>query len=52
MLRAYAPLLLKLVLEGDLRPGAVFDSVMPLEDVALAYAAMDDREATKVMLGP
>ncbi|CAN5488242.1 zinc-dependent alcohol dehydrogenase family protein [soil metagenome] len=50
--RAYLPALLDLVLAGTLRPGAVFDSVMPLDDVALAYAAMDDRESTKVMLVP
>lgn len=50
--RAYLPQLLELVLDGSLRPGAVFDRVLPLESVAEAYRLMDDREAIKVMLRP
>jgi threonine dehydrogenase-like Zn-dependent dehydrogenase len=50
--RAYLPELLEGVLDGSLRPGAVFDSVMPLADVAAGYVAMDDRSAIKVMLVP
>lgn len=50
--RFYLPELLALVLAGELRPGAVFDSVLPLTDVAAGYRAMDDRSAIKVMLIP
>lgn len=50
--RAYLPELLEDVLSGAIDPGLVFDSVMPLEDAAEAYAAMDERRAIKVMLVP
>jgi threonine dehydrogenase-like Zn-dependent dehydrogenase len=50
--RAYLPELLADVLSGDIEPGLVFDAVMPLEDAAAAYAAMDERRAIKVMLVP
>ena len=40
------------VLAGELDPGKVFDTTMPLTDVAQAYAAMDERRAVKVMLLP
>ena len=50
--RAYLPELLADVLSGAIEPGLVFDSVMPLEDAAEAYAAMDERRAIKVMLRP
>lgn len=50
--RAYLPDLLGQVLSGSLRPGAVFDCVMPLDRVADGYRAMDDRSAIKVMLTP
>lgn len=50
--RRYIPELLQRVLDGSLRPGAVFDSVLPLDDVASGYAAMDKRSAIKVMLRP
>lgn len=33
-------------------PGRVFDSTLPLADVASGYAAMDARESLKVMLRP
>ncbi len=33
-------------------PGCVFDLVLPLSEAAEAYAAMDERRATKVMLRP
>ena len=41
-----------LVLSGRIDPGRVFDLVLPLADVAEAYAAMDERRAIKVMLVP
>ncbi|MFD1506026.1 zinc-dependent alcohol dehydrogenase family protein [Georgenia yuyongxinii] len=48
--RAYLEELLADVLDGTIAPWRVFDSTMPLDDVAAAYAAMDDRTAIKVML--
>lgn len=50
--RGYLADLLPRVLEGQINPGRVFDSVMPLEQVADAYRAMDERTAVKVMLRP
>ena len=50
--REYLPALRDLVLAGDIHPGRVFDLTLPLTDVAQAYAAMDQRRATKVMLLP
>ncbi|AEI13493.1 zinc-dependent alcohol dehydrogenase family protein [Cellulomonas gilvus] len=50
--RGYIPELLPEVLDGTLRPGIVFDLELPLEQVAEAYAAMDERRATKVLLRP
>lgn len=48
----YIPELLKDVLDGTIDPGRVFDVEMPLEDVAEAYKAMDERRAIKVLLKP
>ncbi|MFC0358958.1 zinc-binding dehydrogenase [Kytococcus sp. HMSC28H12] len=50
--RAYGEALRDAVLAGDIEPGKVFDAVMPLDDVAEAYTAMDERAAIKVMLRP
>lgn len=50
--RAYIPELLADVVAGRIHPGRVFDLVLPLADVAEAYAAMDERRAIKVMLVP
>ncbi|MFH5821518.1 zinc-binding dehydrogenase [Georgenia sp. AZ-5] len=50
--RAYIEELLSDVLERRIEPGKVFDLTLPLADVARAYAAMDSREAIKVMLRP
>jgi threonine dehydrogenase-like Zn-dependent dehydrogenase len=50
--RAYLPELLADVLAGRLDPGPVFDLTLPLEQVAEAYAAMDQRRAIKVLLRP
>ena len=50
--RAYLPDLLDKVLDGEIDPGRVFDLTLPLDDVAEAYAAMDERRATKVLLRP
>lgn len=37
---------------GGIDPGQVFDLTLPLDEVAEAYAAMDERRAIKVMLQP
>ena len=50
--RRYLPELLDLVLSGAVNPGLVFDTVLPLADVAAGYRAMDERTAIKVLLQP
>jgi threonine dehydrogenase-like Zn-dependent dehydrogenase len=50
--RAYLPELLTEVLDGTIDPGRVFDLQVPLDEVAKAYAAMDERRAVKSMLRP
>ncbi|MGO2005471.1 MULTISPECIES: zinc-binding dehydrogenase [Micrococcaceae] len=50
--RNYIPELLKDVMAGTINPGLVFDTVMPLEEAAEAYGAMDERRSIKVMLTP
>jgi threonine dehydrogenase-like Zn-dependent dehydrogenase len=50
--RRYLPELLELVTSGAVNPGLVFDTVMPLSDVAAGYRAMDERTAIKVLLQP
>ena len=48
--RRFLPHLVELVFNGTIDPGRVFDTVMPLDDVAEAYRAMDERRAIKVLL--
>jgi len=50
--RAYLDELLVDVLDGSIDPGQVFDNVLPLTDVAEAYAAMDERRSIKTLLRP
>jgi threonine dehydrogenase-like Zn-dependent dehydrogenase len=50
--RGYLDELLPRVWSGEINPGRVFDSVLPLAQVADAYRAMDERTAIKVMLRP
>jgi threonine dehydrogenase-like Zn-dependent dehydrogenase len=50
--RNYIEELLPEVLDGTIKPGLVFDLELPLAEVAEAYAAMDERRATKVLLRP
>ncbi|MGZ4426704.1 MAG: zinc-dependent alcohol dehydrogenase family protein [Nocardioidaceae bacterium] len=50
--RTYLPDLLDRVTSGAINPGLVFDSTLPLDDVAEAYRQMDERRAIKVMLRP
>jgi threonine dehydrogenase-like Zn-dependent dehydrogenase len=48
--RTYLPDLLERTLDGRIEPGRVFDLTLPLDDVAEAYRAMDERRAIKVLL--
>jgi threonine dehydrogenase-like Zn-dependent dehydrogenase len=48
--RSYLPDLMDRVWNRKIEPGKVFDMVLPLEQVAEAYAAMDERRAIKVLL--
>jgi len=50
--RAYLPDLLADVLAGRLDPSPVPDRTVTLADVAAGYAAMDQRQAIKVMVRP
>ena len=50
--RAYLPQLMDLVLSGTIHPGRVFDHLLPLEQAADGYRAMDERRAIKVLLTP
>lgn len=48
--RRYLPKLIELVLNGTINPGRVFDHTLPLDQVAEAYRAMDERRAIKTLL--
>jgi threonine dehydrogenase-like Zn-dependent dehydrogenase len=50
--RTYLPDLLARTLSGAIDPGRVFDLTLPLDEVAEAYRAMDERRAIKVLLRP
>ena len=50
--RAYIDRLLPAVLDGTVVPGRVFDRTVALDETPSAYAAMDAREALKVMVRP
>jgi len=50
--RRYLPELINLVLKGKINPGKVFDLVLPLDQVAEGYRAMDKRRAIKTLLQP
>jgi len=50
--RHYLPELINLVLTGKINPGKVFDLVLPLDQVAEGYRAMDERRAIKTLLRP
>jgi threonine dehydrogenase-like Zn-dependent dehydrogenase len=50
--RRYLPHLIDLVLNGKIDPGKVFDLVLPLDQVAEGYRAMDERRAIKTLLRP
>ena len=48
--RRFLPQLIKLVLDGKINPGKVFDLTLPLAQVAEGYRAMDERCAIKTLL--
>lgn len=50
--RRYLPELIKLVLDGKINPGKVFDLTLALDQVAEGYRAMDERRAIKTLLRP
>lgn len=49
-LRRFLPHLMDLVLSRKINPGKVFDLILPIEDVAEGYRAMDERRAIKTLL--
>ncbi|WP_026257288.1 zinc-dependent alcohol dehydrogenase family protein [Actinopolymorpha alba] len=50
--RGYLPHLIERAWDGQINPGMVFDLTLPLDQVAEAYRAMDERRAIKVLLRP
>lgn len=50
--RRYLPDLIDFIWKRRIDPGKVFDQTMSLDDAPAAYAAMDSREAIKVLLRP
>jgi threonine dehydrogenase-like Zn-dependent dehydrogenase len=50
--RRYLPDLITRVWERKINPGKVFDLVLPLDQVAEGYRAMDERRAIKTLLRP
>lgn len=48
--RRFLPHLMDLVLSRKINPGKVFDLVLPIEEVAEGYRAMDERRAIKTLL--
>lgn len=51
-MRRYLPELIRLVLNGKINPGKVFDLTLSLDQVAEGYRAMDERRAIKALLRP
>jgi threonine dehydrogenase-like Zn-dependent dehydrogenase len=50
--RRFLPELIDLVMDEKIRPGKVFDLVLPLNQVAEGYRAMHTRKAIKALLRP
>jgi threonine dehydrogenase-like Zn-dependent dehydrogenase len=50
--RRFLPKLIDLVWNNRINPGKVFDLTLPLDQVAEAYRAMDERRAIKSLLRP
>ncbi len=47
--RRFLPELVELISAGTIDPGRVFDRVLPLDEAAEGYAAMDERRAIKTL---
>jgi len=50
--RRFLPELIRLICDGAIDPGKVFDLTLPLDQAAEGYRAMDQRRAIKVLLRP
>jgi threonine dehydrogenase-like Zn-dependent dehydrogenase len=50
--RGFLPDLIDRVWSGRIEPGKVFDLILPLDQAAEAYRAMDERRAIKALLRP
>ena len=50
--RRFLPKLIDLIWNRKINPGRVFDQILPLEQVAEGYRAMDERRAIKTLLRP
>lgn len=50
--RRYLPQLIDMIWNRKINPGKVFDLVLPLDQVAEGYRAMDERRAIKALLRP
>jgi threonine dehydrogenase-like Zn-dependent dehydrogenase len=50
--RRYLPHLIELAVNEKIKPGKVFDLILPLDQVAEGYRAMDERRAIKALLQP
>jgi threonine dehydrogenase-like Zn-dependent dehydrogenase len=50
--RRHLPTLIDLIWKRKIDPGKVFDQVLPLDQVAEGYRAMDERRAIKTLLRP
>jgi hypothetical protein len=50
--RRYLRELIDLIWKGKINPGQVFDLILPLDQVAEGYRAMDERRAIKTLLRP
>lgn len=48
--RRFLPDLMERVMKGAIQPGKVFDLVLPIDQVAEGYKAMDERRAIKTLL--
>lgn len=48
--RRFLPELIRLIWDGVIEPGRVFDLTLPLDEAAAAYRAMDERRAIKTLL--
>lgn len=51
-MRRYLPELIDLIWSRKINPGKVFDLTLPLDQVAEAYRAMDERRAIKTLIRP